>query len=85
MILVHRLGGEPIYLNADLIESVEATPDTLVTLLDGRQLLVHEHPEAVVERFTTFRARLLAIAEGCRVSTNEPIGAPLTLVADPEV
>lgn len=85
MILVHRLRGEPVYVNADLIESVEATPDTMLTLLDGRQLLVEEAPEAVVERFTDFRARLLAVAEELRVTAKEPGAAPLTLVSDPEV
>ena len=85
MILVHRLRGEPVYVNADLIESVEATPETLLTLLDGRQLLVEEAPEAVVERFTRFRARLLAVAEEFRASANEPGATPLTLVSDRDV
>lgn len=84
MILVHRLRGQPLYVNADLIESVEATPDTLLTLLDGRQLLVEEAPQTVVERFTAFRARLLAVAEELRVSADESGAAPLTLVSDPE-
>lgn len=85
MILVHRLRGEPVYVNADLIESVEATPDTVLTLLDGRQLLVEEAPEAVVERFTAFRASLLVDAEERRGNHKEPGASVLTLVSDPEV
>jgi len=84
VILVHRLRGEPLYVNADLIESIESTPDTVLTLLDGRQLLVDESPEAVVESFTAFRARLLAEAEQLQVAAEAPGAPPLTLVSDPE-
>jgi flagellar protein FlbD len=63
VILVHRLRGEPMFVNADLIESIEATPDTVLTLVDGRRLLVDEGPEAVVERVVAFRASLLVAAD----------------------
>ncbi len=66
MILVHRLRGEPLHVNADLIESVEATPDTVLTLVDGRRILVEEPPATVVERFVTYRASLLLTAETLR-------------------
>jgi flagellar protein FlbD len=84
VILVHRLRGEPLYVNADLIESIESTPDTVLTLLDGRRLLVDETPEAVVESFTVFRAKLLAVAEELRLAAERPDVPPLTLVSDPE-
>lgn len=79
MILVHRLRGEPLYVNADLIESVEATPDTVLTLVDGRRLIVEEPPETVIERFTTFRASLLVNADQLRQTAPK-----LTLVPDGE-
>lgn len=63
MILLHRLRGEPVYLNADLIESVEANPDTVVTLVDGRRVYVEESPRVVVDRVTEFRASLLVAAD----------------------
>ena len=72
MILVHRLRGEPVYVNADLVESVEATPDTALTLVDGRRLLVTESPEDVVARFVRFRAKLLVAADDLRA--GEPAG-----------
>lgn len=81
MILVHRLRGEPLYVNADLIETVESTPDTVLGLLDGRRLLVDESPEVIVERFTAFRAAVLADAEDRR-QTDAP---SLTLITDREV
>jgi flagellar protein FlbD len=68
VILVHRLRGEPFYVNADLIESIEATPDTVLTLVDGRRILVEEAPEQVVRRFTAFRASLLVEAGTLRIA-----------------
>ena len=66
MIIVHRLRGEPMFLNTDLIESIEATPDTVVTLVDGRKFVVSESPDEVVQRTLGFRASVLAAAEELR-------------------
>lgn len=79
MILVHRLRGEPVYVNADLIETVESTPDTVLSLVDGRRLMVEEAPETVVERFAVYRASLLLTAGELRVT-----GPALTVVPDEE-
>ena len=78
MILVHRLRGEPLYVNADLIESVEATPDTVLTLVDGRRIFVEEPPTAVVDRFVAFRASLLVAADELKVEQ----GSGLSVVPD---
>ncbi len=80
MILVHRLRGEPLHVNPDLIESVESQPDTVLTLIDGKRILVSEAPETVVERFLHFRAGLLVTADELR-STRVP---SLSLVPDEE-
>jgi flagellar protein FlbD len=70
VILVHRLRGEPLFLNTDLIECIEATPDTVVTLADGRKYVVSETPEEVVERARQFRAGVLVAAEELRRSAG---------------
>lgn len=70
MIIVHRLRGEPMFLNTDLIESIEATPDTVVTLVDGRKFVVAESPEEVVQRTLGFRASVLAAAEELRTKPS---------------
>lgn len=66
MVLVHRIKGEPLFLNADLIESIEALPDTVVTLADGRRLVLSDDPEELVERIVQFRASVLVAAESLR-------------------
>jgi flagellar protein FlbD len=60
MIVLTRLNGKPIVLNSDLIKIAEASPDTMLTLINGEKLIVREELEEVVERVLAYRARLLA-------------------------
>ena len=78
MILVHRLKGEAMYLNADLMESIQATPDTVVTMVDGKELIISEPPEVVVDRIREFRASVLTAAEEFRTG-----GKPGSLIMFP--
>lgn len=55
MIHLTRLNHRPLVLNADLIESIEVTPDTVISLTTGQKLVVLESPEEVVERVVEFR------------------------------
>ncbi len=68
MILVHRLTGESLFLNADLIETIEAAPDTIVTLVDGRRILLEEDPQAVVTAVSRFRAAVIVAADELRIA-----------------
>lgn len=61
MIRLTRLNHVPMYVNADLIEHIEVTPDTLLTLTSGQKMVVLETAEEVVERVIAFRK---AIASG---------------------
>jgi flagellar protein FlbD len=57
MIELTRLNGEPLHINASQIESVEANPDTRVTLMNGRMIYVREQPAQVrVAMQTWFRS-----------------------------
>lgn len=55
MITVTRFDHTNFILNADLIEFVEARPDTHISLVTGKKLLVLQTPEEVVERVIEFR------------------------------
>lgn len=55
MIKLTQLNGRPIVLNVDLIEFVESTPDTLVSLTTGKKLLVQESDEEIIRRATAYR------------------------------
>lgn len=49
MIKVTRLNGQPMIINAELIRSVEANPDTTIKLLNGDHVIVQEDMDRVVE------------------------------------
>lgn len=63
MIVVTRLNGLPVALNCDLIERAEATPDTVLTLVDGTKYVLQESVEEIVDRVRHYRASVLALAE----------------------
>jgi flagellar protein FlbD len=63
VIILTRLGcGLQIAVNPDLIERIERTPDTIVTLIDGHKLVVEEPLEDVVTLVRTWRASVAAEA-----------------------
>ena len=64
MITLHRLGHstEPLHLNPDLITTIEAHPDTVVTLATGSKLVVAEPPEEIAEAVRDWRAGILDAA-----------------------
>ena len=55
-----------MFLNADLLESIEATPDTVLTLVDGRRIVVADSPDEIAERIVEFRASVLVSAAQLR-------------------
>ncbi len=61
MIELTRLNGRPMVVNSDLIKTAEASPDTMLTLINGEKLIVREEIPEVVERILVYRARLLAV------------------------
>ncbi|TIC83528.1 flagellar protein FlbD [Nocardioides sp. GY 10113] len=62
MISLTRLSGTSFLLNADLIERVDSTPDTVVTLVDGTKYVVSEGPDVVLAEVVDYRARIVARA-----------------------
>ncbi len=64
MIQLTRLNHVPLIVNADLIEHVEVTPDTVVALTTGQKFLVLESAEQVVEKVIQFRSTILR-ESGC--------------------
>jgi flagellar protein FlbD len=60
MIQLTRLNHVPLIVNADLIEHVEATPDTVVALTTGQKFMVLESAEDVVSRVIQYRKTILA-------------------------
>ncbi len=62
MVPLTRLTGVQFALNPDLIERVDCTPDTVITLVDGTKYLVQESLDEIVAAVLEYRARILAVA-----------------------
>lgn len=54
MILLTRLNGSQFYLNVTHIETVEATPDTVITLSNGKKYLVKESAEELAKQIRLY-------------------------------
>ena len=66
MIKLTKLDGSEMYINPDLIETIEETPDTHITLMNGNRYLVRESARRVVDRIVVFKARIIHRAETCQ-------------------
>ena len=63
MIWLTRLNQSCLVLNSDLIEHIDVTPDTVITLTSGQILRVRESVEEVVRRVIDFRRRISAVPQ----------------------
>lgn len=62
MIMVTRLNGPSFALNPDLIERVEATPDTVIHLVGGTNYVVTETVDEIIARVRESRAAVIALS-----------------------
>ena len=60
MIALTRLNGSPISINAELIEAVEQTPDTVITLATGNRYVVRETVDEVAAKVVEYRRKVNA-------------------------
>ena len=60
MIYVTRLNHASIVLNCDIIEYVETTPDTVISLTTGQKLMVLESADEIVDRVVRYRRSIQA-------------------------
>ena len=70
MIQLTRLNHVPLIVNADLIEHVEVTPDTVVALTTGQKYLVLESADEVVEKVVDYRRAIMNLA-GCPLRRDQ--------------
>jgi len=58
MIKLTRLNNSTIYLNPDLIKSIEETPDTIISLVNDDHYLVREKTEEIIDKIVSYRVRI---------------------------
>ncbi|MBP3542793.1 MAG: flagellar FlbD family protein [Lachnospiraceae bacterium] len=63
MIEVTKLNGSKIDINSDLIETVEETPDTVLTFLSGKKIIVKESRQEVRNLVILYKQACNAVPE----------------------
>jgi flagellar protein FlbD len=63
MIRLFRLNGVMIVINADMIETVESTPDTVITLTNGKKYVVTNDLEDVIDQIVEYRRKIMTVKE----------------------
>jgi len=74
MIRLTRLNSASIVLNSDLIEHIDITPDTVITLTTGQILRVRETAEEVIQRIVEFRRLIFPQQAGPPLREEESSG-----------
>lgn len=64
MIHLTRINHLPLVVNADLIEHIESTPDTVITLTNAQKFMVLESADEVIARVIDFRRSIMSAAIG---------------------
>lgn len=82
MIVVTRLNGPRFAVNPDLLQRVEATPDTILTLIDGTKYIVEESLEQITQLVVEYRARVVAATVELTGQASGEIGAVTELRAE---
>jgi flagellar protein FlbD len=76
MIQLTRLNHIPLVLNSDLIEHIEITPDTVITLTTGQKIMVLESAAQVVERVVAYRRSICSGLFQCPMVNRNDEGSP---------
>lgn len=58
MVPVTRLNGKELYINPDLIQTMEVTPNTVITFTNDEKIVVEESPQVIIDRIIEFQARV---------------------------
>ena len=77
MITLTRLSGSVFVLNSDLIERIDSTPDTVITLIDGKKYVVSESLDDIIAAVRDYRSQVVAFG-----SQLSDVPAPLRTRVD---
>lgn len=81
MIRVTRINGHGFAVNHDLIERVEETPDTVITLVDGTKYVVQESIDEIIDLVRAAKAEVVARSQQIEVA---PSGPALRVLPNPD-
>ncbi len=61
MIRVTRLNDTELIVNSNMIEFIESIPDTIISLVDGKKIMVKESPDEIIKRVADFQKLISGI------------------------
>jgi flagellar protein FlbD len=59
MVKLTKINGQEFYINSDLMEYIESTPDTIITLTTGKKIIVIETAEEIIEKVIEYKSKAL--------------------------
>jgi flagellar protein FlbD len=73
MIQLTRINRKPLVLNSDLIEHIEVTPDTVISMISGQKFMVLESADQVIQNIIAFRKTICAALPPCTARVSSAI------------
>lgn len=58
MIYVTKLNNEEIVINSDLIEVIEETPNTIITLTTGKKIITKDSTKEIIDKVITYKRKI---------------------------
>ncbi len=63
MIILTKINKAPIAVNSDLIQYIEETPDTIITLTNNDKVVVHESMSEIIQKVVHYRRLVNCLVE----------------------
>lgn len=58
MITITRLNDKELVINSDMIECMEATPDTTITMTTGRKIIAKESIDDIIDKILKYKKKI---------------------------
>ena len=59
MVKLTKINGQEFFINSDLMEFIESTPDTIISLTTGKKVIIKETAEEVIEKIIEYKSKAL--------------------------
>ena len=59
MVKLTKINGQEFFINSDLMEFIESTPDTIISLTTGKKIIVKESAEEVIQKIIDYKSKAL--------------------------
>ena len=71
MIKVKKINGRDLIINAELIEFIEKTPDTIISMTTGKKIIVLDTPEEIIKKVIKYRREIFPFKRFKKLTEDE--------------